>query len=352
MLAVGRRRGFETTIAPSAGVVTIASPTLILIADGEAAGLVDGDSFTITGSGFGTRTQAAPIFFDTIETVYKDGVASSPYAAVANGANVPTSSAYVWASEEGMGIHNDVTYANRTRAYKGLFNGDAEREDSFLDLIQHWPDSDTSGITQYYGTWKFRSNFNVPVGSHKVHRVWDSDDGSSRDGAFEISWTTTLLGSNSVIDDSNNSIPANTWHRYEILVRSDVVTLKGWRNGTLISNVTNPAWIQGEPGGIVPRLLGLDMQDDAYFPGGVWNNHHIWLSDIYMDRSARRVELCTSSTYSAANAEPQLPSAWSNTSITIDPINQGALPSGVDIYGFIMDEANAVSVSLGVVGQF
>ena len=64
-----------------------------------------------------------------------------------------------------------------------------------------------------------------------------------------------------------------------------------------------------------------------------------YFDDLYLDTTFSRVELCNHATHSSATlCEPQIPSAWSTSSITVT-VNQGAL-TGDRAYLFVFDSNN------------
>lgn len=89
----------------------------------------------------------------------------------------------------------------------------------------------------------------------------------------------------------------------------------------------------GDPGTCVAPESGTgDMLDDDACR---------FFDDVYIDTTMARVMLCTSQTYptaASATCEPQIPSAWSTTSITFT-VNQGAIAGGT-AYLFVFDSAN------------
>ena len=68
-----------------------------------------------------------------------------------------------------------------------------------------------------------------------------------------------------------------------------------------------------------------------------------YFNDIYFDKSLARVVLCNASSYSNCTVrEPQIPSAWSNTSITTT-VNLGALPESGTAYLYVVAPDGSVN---------
>jgi hypothetical protein len=70
------------------------------------------------------------------------------------------------------------------------------------------------------------------------------------------------------------------------------------------------------------------------------NDAFRYFTDVYMDVTPARVVLANNANYSSATIfEPQIPTAWSNTSITCT-VNLGRLPDQGTAYLFVFDSSN------------
>ena len=70
------------------------------------------------------------------------------------------------------------------------------------------------------------------------------------------------------------------------------------------------------------------------------NDAFRYFDDIYIDTTFARIILANNSNYDDATViEPQIPSAWNNTSITC-VVNLGKLPENGTAYLFVFDAGN------------
>jgi hypothetical protein len=72
-------------------------------------------------------------------------------------------------------------------------------------------------------------------------------------------------------------------------------------------------------------------------------NSYVYFDDVYIDDSWARVVIADQPTLEAStHREIQIPSAWSDTSVTIT-VNQGSFPSLVGAYLYIIDSNGNVN---------
>ncbi len=91
---------------------------------------------------------------------------------------------------------------------------------------------------------------------------------------------------------------------------------------------------------------------------GTWqtNEHHkFYIDDIYVDTTQQRIEIGDNPTYSTCkHREVQLPSAWSDTSATVR-VNHGSFADGVTAYLFVVDKngtpSSGYQITIGGQGQ-
>jgi len=306
---------------------------------GAATGiLADGEILTVIGGNFGAKLQAAPIFFDMIDEALVNGVINNLYAALADGDRVPQGTQYPWArggGSQGAGPirigQSRGPYGSRARVYYGDFEGDTNRQDGWIEWPAGFPDPESGVVTELYESWYFKPSFDPSdqIGSHKFIRVWDSRAGQAV--GIRISWTQMHLTYPQVGDGTRPSwadwggVP-NKWNKMEIYVNSSTGIIKTWVNNNLIHNISDfkPGGDNGTGNfqGIQPRLWGLDGSGDAN-----WAGENIMLSDLYIDSTQARIELCDAPKWPDCEIrEPQPAIAWTNEEISVR-INAGALPN-------------------------
>jgi hypothetical protein len=133
---------------------------------------------------------------------------------------------------------------------------------------------------------------------------------------------------------SNNR--SSSWQRHEMYKK--LSTPSGTANGIIQVEVGPKLW-SGNWTGLVTRSSGLTFQMDnillplewVYNPAGA-------TQAMYVDNTRARVEIGNASTFAASTQrEPQIPTAWSDNSISVN-VNNGAFPSGSKVYLFVIDK--------------
>ena len=77
---------------------------------------------------------------------------------------------------------------------------------------------------------------------------------------------------------------------------------------------------------------------------GLTDTGTIDIDEIYIDSTRARVEVCNAPTLAASTrCELQLPTAWSDSSITVT-LKQGYLPAGI-AYVYVMNAAGGVNAA-------
>lgn len=300
----------------------------------------DGETITITDSSsrFGTKTQAAPAFFDTVDSLLLNGTASTPYSGVATGDPVPVGPGYVYVRST-FSNYGPVTLettgarTNRTRTYSGPAAG------AWMDYPDGLPDPAGATVDELYLSWWFWSDFDPgdQAGSHKFIRVWDTRDSTS--SGVQISWTqsqvTTLYAPGQSEVDTHFS--ASNWHKLEMWVKVGT-GIKCWVDGSIVHDI---AYIPPSPLGLQPRLIGWDA--NAAISGT-----EIRFTDYYIDTSFQRFELGDSATYSSCTVKEPCPaSSWATDSVAIS-LNLGGHSSISGKHLFFLDATNSATY----VGQF
>lgn len=298
--------------------------------------LVHGETFTITGSGFGTKSVAAPmIWADGSNSVGEDfdgywpsssgssynldyrepqrGV-ELPHNHVARylcGAHYPGTDA-----NSGYNVAAWMTIPKPPYVYMSWYERwDPEWSMSGSDHNQKMTGYSV-GNTIYELPNNWYIGYNPPMTS------------SSGDGA---TWQINDDGSSLVFPDQNGvgrwhgwgSNPILGWNKYEYAVKVSSGNdgyIKLWENGVLVVDYLGPT---DQYSGST-RSVGIGGFARPYGHSTNWR----YFSDVYMDTSLQRVVLANHATLSSATIiEPQIPISWSDTSITFTS-NHGKIESG------------------------
>ena len=154
---------------------------------GSATGiLVDEGILTLTGENFGEKAQAAPIFFDKVDSVWINGQRSEPYQGLIDGVVVPTGNGWPWSGQVGDFIRisrSDGHYGNRKSHYRAVIDQvviDGSAQSTWLEKPSGFPDPVGRETRRLYLSWYFKPDFDPASqsGSHKFVRIWDVTSGS------------------------------------------------------------------------------------------------------------------------------------------------------------------------------
>ncbi len=336
---------------------------------------IQGGTVNITGSGFGTKSPADPLIWDNCESgvitdkwdeVLPDQAPDSNYnlqyrTAPYRNVSSPHSRSTRFAS----GGHYD---------YCGV-PGPKYRKGPSVSLTKNIT-SDT-----IYASFYVRYDPNWPSCGPQENEKWDSHQtgqGAYTGGSIYLQYilhngtgnictgTSMRIGmlpasgvgwdENPNPEDENLKLvinPKTTWFKKEVL-RYHGKSSDGWIevyqnnhksfeprvNGT-DNRANNAAWWteSSDPGSY---SIGGYYRYDSCVQGGFSGHPNSWryFDDIYVDITMARVVLANNQIYSNATIiEPQIPSNWSDTSITAT-VNLGRLLDGSTAYLFVFDTNN------------
>lgn len=318
----------------------------------------DGEIITVTGEGFGTKTQAAPIFFDTVDNPLINGVRSDRYDGLPSGTEVPTDDGDPWfrGNIGPVTLRDDAdTYGNRSKTYLTEFLADGHI-DGWMEAPSGFPDPVLGEVTEVYIRWYVNPSFDPheSPGSHKFIRIWDTSGGA--EVGIRISWTQMHLtydqiGTGSTPSWADWGGTPDSWNLMEIYVDTATGVIRAWTNNAPVHDVSDfapGANNELDPGvyqGIHPRLWGLDGSGD---PVPDWLGQTMRMTDYWADSTPQRFEIADTAELSSASVrEPQPAEAWTDGSVTLR-LNYGALESLAGKFLFHVDETNTPTL----VGHF
>lgn len=299
---------------------------------GVSGTVSDGSSITISGSGFGTKSSASPLVFDTFESG-------------TNGAQILESAATVGDWDTGSGYESWYYTTTLAKAGSksalwaasvgtGNYAGSLSKNGVFPTVyMDWWMRIDHSGKSRNYKPWRlygasdtmeansviFCDALGSGMSSYDagVNNFFWSEGGDYQDNVWEH-WQVWLQhgsigGANGTIRQYINRVPTSD--------HTDVVT-----------RTTSNVWDQIRVGHYWSFFdEGSGCGDN---PGA-----NIYIDNIYIDTAFSRVELCNNATYSSATScEIIQPTAWSSGSITAT-VRSAALTNGT-AYLFVFDGSN------------
>lgn len=319
---------------------------------GVSGTLTHGQTLTISGSSFGTKSTAAPLIFDTFESGSFNGS---------------------WANTTGLSINSDNNRTNSTKnAFHNFKTGTSnDMHNAYFTAgntvyptwhVSYWFKLGTNwdwGSAAYPAAPKFLANI-------KLFRLWNPGSTNQNfvlategyDGTKPVQYGTENVGSfTHTMQNFETYMSKGSWHHFQFdytensaLGASDGV-FKMWFDGALISSnssLNTRSSAANTTDGLNykrPFIIGFynswEPTEGTSEPDNEPN--HFFMDNVYMDNSWARVEIGNASTYSACTIrEEQLPSAWSSTSITVT-YQEGELPGTKYLY--VVDSAGVPNSS-------
>lgn len=319
--------------------------------------ITHGNTITISGSGFGSKSTAAPAVWDDC-----------------SGTNVLDT----WDGNYNSGCEAGYIGAYRTPAALGRGVATAHSRASKYFCGAHYPGGGgTTGSN--VGIWKNRSvslpaytyacwyeridpnwNWNLDTGSDQYKMYswgigdWPYGDGTSQYWYMEKQSAQDATGIDIHASDAY-SIESQTygegwpnlktgWHKFEIEIcysnTSGTGYFKLWTDGTL-----NISYTGKTDGG-----ANWSGSDRCELIGGYCTDRDTtqwrYFNDIYLDYSRQRVLIGDASTLTGCTTlrEVQIPVTWSDTSITAT-VNQGGFADGATAYLYVFDATGTANTT-------
>jgi chitodextrinase len=334
----------------------------------------NGQTVSISGSGFGTKSQATPEAWDNFE-------AGVP------GQNISGKNPLVgpaWSAFGGSPVYTSaVTRPGTESSRSGLHVFNRNQQTSSLEF---------NGVhSQYYFTYWFRYDRVVNKwprqfkpwyidGNVNENPQFYSGYGSPQSmascGGSDASYRTQINDSYNGVDYHGGTLYGGPgwdelvgrWVRMEVLVTESSLGVSngsfhvwthmpdGIRSTVSTNNVVTRSspnhWDQLYIGFYVPNddLVTPCCTSGCTYNYTVYDNDsNVYTDDVYIDNTPARIEIGNASTWDACTRrEIQIPSSWSDNSIQAT-INQGSFANGSTVYLFIVDSNNVPSVGYPVV---
>jgi hypothetical protein len=305
----------------------------------------NGNSVTITGSGFGTKSTAAPLVFDNFE-------------AGSAGTKVGTNKAVVGQWHDGSGSTVPVYSTEQVRAGSKAAKLSTQGGAYALSLNQN------GTFPVVYMDWwvKVRQYDNVSR-NWKPWRLYGAND------SLQVNAVIMCNGSGMSVEDKTAGSGAGgfwwegggfangQWQHYQVLLKASSSpgaadgVVRQYINGELVSNHS----------GVVTRAqsahwsnirIGHYWAMDGVTECGANGGADIFLDNVYVDTNWAHIEIGNASTYAASTQrEVQIPTAWSANAITVN-VNSGTFASGSTAYVYVVDSSgnvnsNGIPVKIG-----
>ena len=298
-----------------------------------------GQTVTVTGSGFGTKSPVAPLQWDPV-----DGM----YSSISQGATVPTGGSNPWNSSGGSDMYDPSFTITNTRGKFIAKYTNASSPSSVKNAVlgeKSW--SQCAGAKLYLSYWVYpHQNPSNPGASNKYLRITDNGGWSSN-----VSFMIWDAGSGNILtynlatdytgiyyQSTNGTVGA--WNRLEVVIDNSVNPKPSVKasvnNATVVSFQSSPS--------LPANLTGI------YTIGADWTNAQSspiaqldW-GEIYVDSTLARVEICNAATKTSSNhCEIQIPrTQWIDGQLQIQ-VNQGSFANGSTAYLYVVDASGNVS---------
>jgi hypothetical protein len=315
-----------------------------------------GASITISGSGFGAKTTAAPLAWDDASGTAIDNVWTGSWPDQLPGYNL----AY-YAPMRGIGLpHSHVT------RYIAGAHASNTGADTGYDVLM-WKSIPLPAMPYYiYASWYQRADNQWVFGGDNNFKTFDYSAGDEP-YALTQSWYTcygpphpqsntdtgvqwTQQTGTPLSDPDQNghnawwgkavNPMAGQWSKVEMTIKVSSGTdgyVNIWENGQQVMNYVG---ITDNYGGTRRSIaIGGYAREQGYTSN--WR----YFDDVYVDTTLSRVVLADKPVLSQASiVEVQIPSAWSDGSITAQ-VNLGKFTQGQAAYLFVVDASGNVSAT-------
>ncbi len=293
--------------------------------------VVRGESLTLQGADFGGHPDYSPDIDDLLAVAFQDfeaGQLEGPGFYLQDSA---------WGGLKTMELSDQGARSGSHYYLKKFFN------EGRLGSLDHQQQGTT-------GTWfvSFWFMIEPDTQSGKFWRIWGADT----DIYLSSGCTNTFLRGYAEFGpdaqpvwSSPDSLEPGRWHRLDIEMSEETGMFTLWMDTKL--EWSQPWVVSGfggdghtiSFGGMIDDPNDTDTTGDCLGFDGSYND-----DDLFIDYTLARVELCTNGPdwSEREHCEIQLPTAWSDDSITVR-VNQGALDPMSDLWAYVVDEQGEVS---------
>ena len=322
-----------------------------------------GATIVITGTGFGIKSPALPVFYTDFEhgangVIIGDG-ATDPSVIGAYHCEEEDGG---WATYSNARVRTNSSMSGRSNYFDG---GNSEWHSTIGTYI-----SGTTDEVYFEGRVSYDPVEPNESAQVKLVRVWPGATypnftlGWRCPGSDGFKWETGCSSTNGITAPVKPS--GSAWSHFQSYIKQgsngapNGIT-KVWKDGVLqyssTSEITQESCADNQLyevnfGEFVTRSPGTDP---VQCPPASSGATYIYWDNLYVDKTRARVEISSSPTYGVSSLrEIQIPTSWSSTSIAITA-NTGAFQEGASAYLFVTDSDGNVSnpqpITIGGVAQ-
>jgi hypothetical protein len=339
-----------------------ATPAGTPMISGVLGGLSNGQSITIVGSSFGSKSHAGPMLWDDFDSGSNGAIVAGDSTGAAPLVHQGNLAGYSQWQLAGGGNYTGqaVVFDNSSPKANSPLHARATFLDStYWGLNLYVPYAQFTTGSELYMSFYFRMT-RTGAASPKQLKAWIAYDSTDMDKLY---WSTAYdnceagpyrMHITELVQEqyfSNGGVDTiGEWVRFETYLKQSGPDVSDgmWLQAFSRPSIGIP---QREFHSVINQKLRTSTADFVHWTfGGAYYDMctgaepgTIDIDDFYMDSTQARVEICNAPTFSASTkCELQLPTAWSDGSITA-VFNKGYLESSSAAYVYIINAAGSVN---------
>lgn len=325
--------------ALAAGALLLGVAPLALAApsvSGTSGTASSGQTLTISGNGFGSKSTAAPLLWDDFEAGTAGNVIAGSAARVGKWDGSNASVKYTTAK-----VHagNKAAFHDFISNYNASLNKDGSFPRLYMDF---WILTDyVDRQSRNWKPWRLYGDND----SLQLDYVWLCNGQLGNRVEEKAGW--------SMGDWGGNGYSKNTWMHIQLVYGA---SSPGGADGTIRHTIDGQTYGMNS-GAVMTRKTSANFNqvrighywaqdgiDGCSSNGGA----RVYVDNVYLDTSWARVELGNASSYAASTKrEIQVPTAWSDSSVKIN-VNTGTFTAGSTAYLFVTDANNNTSPGIAI----
>ena len=319
--------------------------------------IIPGQTITLRGSGFGSKSIPGPLVWDNFEG------GSNGLLVFGNSPTVENMSGnWTWddytADTERPKYGDGRTRPNSTLSSKHGFTGD-----TYNNSLEIWHTAENTGDEIYFSFYYFYDK--LSSNWSRNHKPWIVYGNTGYFPAAYDGWGNPTNGDGvfrNSVQDENGEPDETMWSDPNIdQIAGEWIRIEGFLkvSSPFNNNGAWKIWVH-RPNASSPRI-SLEQSDSSYrtrSSSNYWEQWHfgtyhdnnttnaradIYLDDIYFDITQARVEICDAPAWSGCtHHEIQIPAGWSDNSIDIT-VNQGSFSNGQDVFLYVVDSQGSAN---------
>ncbi|MCU0970416.1 MAG: hypothetical protein MUF57_01150 [Gammaproteobacteria bacterium] len=320
---------------------------------GVSGSVVHGQSITISGSGFGTKSPAKPWVYADFEDGFNPNSDLSQYSTWASGGENFTRTADIgvnggYAAQSYTFVGQQANFIAVIYAPVFDFNVNGQKWYLFRKSARNFAvtsDMNWKNLRPHYG----EAGFYTQIGNGNL-----SEEGTGAVG-YMCPWQSpaSSVCTDSITEAQVRGNQNGDWNTEQYIGQANT---SGQQNGFLryivngrlavempYYDYAQKNWWHGTADAVDFPVVHDVSANEPDPPNGSWTR----ADTIYLDTTWSRVMLSTSSTWGTASSGPlyevQIPTAWSDTSVTVE-VQRGELSNGT-VYLYVVDANNDANAS-------